>query len=471
MSAIATRREYLSGWGNCPVEACHVARPDTLAQLQEVVASGQHSSYIARGLGRSYGDAALNQGRGVASTRALHRILSFDRVTGIIECEGGVSLEQVINHCLPHGWFLPTTPGTKYVTVGGAIAADVHGKNHHVDGSFGNFVEEIDLLVASGEIVTCAPTKGYRLQVTGYKQQGAETNYDLFWATVGGMGLTGIVVRARLRLMRTESGWCDVIYRRTSNLDETLDAIAAAQHHRYSVAWLDCLAPRRSLGRAIVMLADDAPIERLPDAMRCRPLQLSRGRSRGVSFYLPSFAINRRTGRAFNALYYARHADGRRLVDYDRFFYPLDGVQCWNRVYGRRGFVQYQALFPPDTSRRGLIELLQTVAESGEAACLAVLKSCGAATDGLLSFLQPGHTIALDLPNTGHRLRKLVRRLDELLLHYGGRVYLAKDALTRREAFAAMYPRLAEFRAMKARIDPNCRFSSSQARRLEIAAA
>lgn len=452
MSAFATTHEALAGWGNCPVEACHVARPETLGRLQELIARGGQRSFIARGLGRSYGDAALNCERGVASTAALDRILHFDASSGRIDCEGGISLERIIDRCLPQGWFLPTTPGTKHVSIGGAIAADVHGKNHHLDGSLGNFVHDIDLLIASGEIVTCSPT----------------ANTGIFWATLGGMGLTGVIVRARLKLVRTASAWCNVQYRRTANLDETLDAFAAAPQSRYSVAWLDCLAARKSLGRAVVMLADDAPVDRLPAESASRPLERRTKKTSCVPFFLPSGLLNRRTAQAFNAFYYARHGDGQRLVDYDRFFYPLDGVRNWNRIYGRRGFVQYQALFPPETSRRGLIELLEAVADSGQAAFLAVLKASGPATSGMLSFLYPGHTIALDLPNTGERLQLLVHKLDAILLKHRGRVYLAKDALTGREAFAAMYPRLAEFQAVKVRIDPQGRFSSSQARRLGI---
>lgn len=448
-----TTREPLAGWGNCPVEKCHVARPRSLTALREFVISGTQSSYIARGCGRAYGDAALNRDGGVACTAALNRILSFDPQAGTIDCEGGVSFDEIIDRVLPYGWFLPTTPGTRFVSVGGAIAADVHGKNHHVDGSLGNFITDLDLLIASGGIVRCSPSD----------------NTDLFWATVGGMGLTGVIVRARMRLVPTNASWCEVDYRRTANLDETLDAFADANRYRYSVAWLDCLAPPKSLGRAVLMLGNDAAVERLPRNLQARPLERARRRPRSMPFYAPNGLLNRHTARAFNAVYYARHQEGVQLVDYDRFFYPLDGLRDWNRIYGRRGFVQYQAVFPPETARRGLTRLLQTVADSGEAAFLAVLKSSGAATPGMLSFLFTGTTIALDLPNTGESLRRLVYRLDELLLEHRGRVYLAKDALTSRDAFAAMYPRLDEFRAVKRRIDPQGRFSSSQARRLGIA--
>lgn len=450
--SVATTQEAMAGWGNCPVEQCHVARPDSLARLQELVARGTQASYIARGGGRSYGDAALNRDRGVACTAALDGILHFDSQLGTIDCEGGVTFDAIIDCVLPMGWFLPTTPGTQSVTVGGAIAADVHGKNHHLDGSLGNFVSEIDLLIASGEIVRCSPTE----------------RAEVFWATVGGMGLTGIIVRARLRLVATSSAWCEVAYRRTESLDETLQAFADSSRHRYSVAWLDCLAPHKSLGRAVVMLANDAACDRLPRGVKQRPLDRQRRRSRSIPFLLPSGLLNRRIARAFNALYYARHRDGVECVDYDRFFYPLDGVDHWNRIYGRRGFVQYQALFPPETAYRGLRRLLETIADSGEAAFLAVLKSSGPATPGMLSFLYPGTTIALDLPNTGESLRRLVRQLDNLVLDHGGRVYLAKDALSGREAIAAMYPRLDEFRAVKNRVDPQGRFSSSQARRLGL---
>jgi FAD/FMN-containing dehydrogenase len=386
-----------------------------------------------------------------------------------------VSFADVIEHFLPRGWFLPTTPGTKFVTVGGAIAADVHGKNHHVDGSFGNFVVDLRLLLANGDVLDCSPAQ----------------NADVFWATVGGMGLTGVIVSTRFRLHRVESAWYDVTYHRTANLDDTLECFADTDAaYRYSVAWIDCLARGGSLGRSVAMLANEARATDLPASLagaagglsasasnpegrfnrrsRSSCLVVPRKRGKSVPVNLPGWVLNPLSVRAFNELYYATHRDGRQFVDFDSFFYPLDGVHRWNRIYGKRGFVQYQALFPRDTSRAGLVELLERITASRKGSFLAVLKTTGAANPGLLSFPKPGVTLALDFPHTGDDLAALLCECDEIVLRHGGRLYLAKDALTTPHAFAAMYPRLPEFREIKHRLDPQNRFVSSQARRLRI---
>ena len=452
-SACRPNREQLAGWGNYPAESCYVYRPERVDRLRQIVANGDQESYIARGLGRAYGDSSLNRDSGVILQSDRRCFIDFDQESGVVSCEAGVSLAEIIEHFLPRGWFLPTTPGTKYVTIGGAIAADVHGKNHHVDGSFGNFVLDLDLLTADGTILHCS-----RL-----------VNSDIFWATVGGMGLTGIILQARVQLKRVESAYYDVRYRRTKDLDGTLSCFDQTnQTYQYSVAWIDCLSSGRSLGRSVVMLANDARADELPPRIRQRALEIPRSTKKNIPFNFPGMTLNPWSVRAFNALYYAKNMDGRRFVDYGTFFYPLDGIANWNRIYGRRGFVQYQALFPPETSRRGLITLLQKISESGNASFLAVLKSSGSASQGMLSYLHPGHTLALDLPNTGRKLLRLVRELDEILLKYHGRLYLAKDSLATAESIASMYPKLDEFRRVKHLVDPSNRFVSSQARRVGI---
>lgn len=450
---MALTTQSLSGWGNCPIERCHVARPASLHDLQATLAAGEQRNYIARGLGRSYGDSALNANSGVIVQTLQDRFLAFDEQTGVVACESGVSLGEIIDTFLPRGWFLPTTPGTKFVTVGGAIAADVHGKNHHRDGSFGNFVEELKLLTASGEILTCSP----------------HSHVELFWATVGGMGLTGIILSAKVRLMRVESAYYHVTFRRTANLEESLACFESLEaSFRYTVAWIDCLASGKSLGRSVIMLANDATVDELPRGLRKRPLQPGCKKEKSVPFSLPNFTLNKLSVKAFNALYYGVHRDSEKYLDYDTFFYPLDSVRHWNRIYGRRGFVQYQALFPRETSHQGLAELLETLTSFGRASFLAVLKGCGPAGKGVLSYLYPGHTLAVDLPYTGDDLNQVVTKLDQILLKHGGRLYMAKDTLTTAKTFAQMYPRLDEFKAIKRSIDPQCRFASSQARRLGL---
>jgi len=447
------RPRALAGWGKTPVERCRVAVPFDGDALVEPLRSPEVTSVIPRGLGRSYGDSASNLGQGVILQTQLDRFSAFDEGRGVVECEAGVSFAELASTFVPRGWFVPVTPGTKHVTVGGAIAADVHGKNHHVDGTFGEHVEAIELLLPSGELRRCSPTE----------------EPELFWATVGGMGLTGIITKASFRLHRIESAHVTVEYRRTSDLDETLAAFEETHDgHRYSVAWLDGLASGTALGRSVLMLANDGRVEDLPTRQRSTPLRWpDRSRVR-VPFDLPRFALSPGSVSAFNALYYARHTDGRRIVDLDRFFYPLDGIEQWNRIYGRRGFIQYQALFPRSGARRALIALLEAVAESRRASFLTVLKACGPRGRGLLSYLHEGYTLALDFPNTGADLRAFTAQLDALLLRHGGRLYLAKDARMSRETFEAMYPEARQFKAIKERIDPEHRMASSQARRLGL---
>ena len=441
----------LSGWGRFPVEECRTFRPERRAGLAAILDSGAEPSYIARGLGRSYGDAALNGGAGVICFERLNRMIAFDPDGGVLECEAGVSLAEILDCFLPRGWFLPVTPGTRFVTLGGAIAHDVHGKNHHRVGAISNFILDFRLQTARGEILACSPRE----------------NTEVFWATVGGAGLTGLILTARLRLQRVETAHVVVDYLKVPHFEEALDAMAESDHlYEFSVAWIDCLARGKALGRSVLMRANPAARSDLP--ARADPLSRRRPSERALPFDFPSGLLNPLTVGAFNELFYRLHrtASGR-LADIDSFFYPLDAIAHWNRMYGRRGFVQYQIVFPPETSRTGLAKVLERVSGSGRGSFLGVLKSFGSASAGLLSFPFPGHTLALDLP-VSDGLVPFLRELDRLVLDCGGRVYLAKDAVTTRESFAAMYPRLEEFRAIKARLDPDNRFSSSQARRVGI---
>ncbi len=451
MSRFVTRE--LSGWGNYPVQTCHVLRPEKLHELSEIVAAPAQPSYISRGLGRAYGDAALNEGAGVVLHERLDRMLDFDPATGVLDCEGGVSFADIIETFLPRGWFLPVSPGTRFVTVGGAIASDLHGKNHHHDGSISCFILDLDLLTGTGETLQCS----------------REQNVDAFWATVGAMGLTGAILRARLQLRRVQSAYVTVDFHKAANLDEALESFAAGdESYRYSVAWIDCLAGGASLGRSVLMRGDHTPASDLPAALREDPLHIRARGKRSVPLYAPSFVLGPRSVRLFNAAFYRRHRNTRRVVTYDSFFYPLDSVHGWNRLYGKRGFLQYQMVIPPDAGRAGLVELLEKLSASRRASFLAVLKTFGVQGDGLLSFPRKGYTLALDLPNTGPDVLEFLRELDQVVLRHGGRVYLAKDACTTPESFAAMYPNLSRFRQIKRRLDPMNRFNSSLARRLQI---
>lgn len=444
------REQSLAGWGNMAAERSPVYRPARLDDLRGTI---EHCgpTLISRGLGRSYGDAAINAA-GVVSHLRLNRLLSFDAQQGIVECEAGVSFDDLLRVALPRGFFPSVTPGTKHVTIGGAIAADVHGKNHHVDGSFADSLLDFRLLMASGEILPCSRTQ----------------NAPVFWATLGGMGLTGAIVDARFRLRPVTSAYLTVDYEKTADLDATLERFAQGDaRYQYSVAWIDCLARGRSLGRSVLMRGNHTPAEELPAAVG-QPLPLRIRRGKRVPGFLPNCVLNSWSVRAFNAVYYRRHGDRRALVDYDRFFYPLDAIEHWNRIYGRRGFLQYQAVFPTASSRAGLVALLETIAASRQASFLAVLKTFGPANRGLLSFPVAGSTLAVDLPNTGPAVMALLDELDEIVIRHGGRVYLAKDVRLPRQAFEAMYPRADEFRRVKAALDPSGRFDSALARRLGL---
>lgn len=444
----------LSGWGRYPVQRCRVYRPESLRALKEVVVSGEERSVLARGLGRAYGDAALNEGAGVILQTRRNRFLNFDEAAGVLRCEAGVSLAEILDVFVPRGYFLPVTPGTKFVTLGGAIASDVHGKNHHKDGSISNFILDFDLLTADGEIVRCTPRE----------------NADLFWATVGGMGLTGVILRASLRLVPISSSYLRVDYFKARNIDEAFEVFEATdEQYQYSVAWIDCLAGGRSLGRSVLMRGNHVPAEALPEKLRGEPLATGKKGKLVVPFDFPSVTLNYASIRAFNALYY-RVSKGTPgvVVHYDPFFYPLDSVLHWNRLYGRRGFLQYQVVFPFETSREGLIALLERLAKDRRSSFLAVLKRFGAEGPGLLSFPRPGYTLALDIPFRDAGLFDFLREMDEWVLRMGGRVYLTKDAELAPEIFEAMYPRLGQFREVKGRIDPENRFSSSLARRLHV---
>ncbi len=444
--------ESLCGWGRYPVETCHVFRPEKRHEVADTLASGLESSYIPRGLGRSYGDAALNENAGVIWPIRLNRFLSFESASGTLECESGVSLEEIIQYFLPRGWFLPVTPGTKYVTVGGAIAADIHGKNHHMDGSFSNFTLDLRLLTPGGEVMLCSPT----------------AHPEVFWATVGGMGLTGVILSARLRLRPVDSAYVLVDYHRAPNLEDALATMEASdERYEYSVAWIDALATGKTMGRCVLMRGNHAAAAELPARVR-RALTAPTGRRWNLFLDFPSGTLNWLTVKAFNTAYYAvHHTAPRQLVGLEKFFYPLDAINQWNRMYGKRGFVQYQIALPQASGRAGLHTILERLARSGRASFLAVLKRFGDAGKGLLSFPLRGYTLALDIPNA-RGLVPFLHELDRMTLDYGGRVYLAKDAVLRAADFAAMYPRLESFRAIQRKLDPRRLFCSSLARRLRI---
>ncbi|BCM92082.1 decaprenylphosphoryl-beta-D-ribose oxidase [Abditibacteriota bacterium] len=443
----------LEGWGRFPRQSCRVARPEKRRALSELAQSSEVQSVLARGLGRAYGDAALNEGEGILLGEKLDRFLDFDSQDGLLHLESGTSFAQILETFVPRGWFLPVVPGTKFVTVGGALASDVHGKNHHRMGTISNFVEEFELLLASGETLVCSKTQ----------------NPDAFRATLGGMGLTGVVTSAKLKLRRIETAQIQVRTERTMNLDQTLDGFGRDSDTTYSVAWIDCLASGDNLGRSVLIRGEHASLRDLDDAdFEDDPLDYPSPKAKKVPRDLPDFALNPMSVKAFNAFYYSRHIDGAQLQGFEPFFWPLDAVGGWNKIYGARGFVQYHCILPFQTSHEGLTRLLERISSSGRAAFLAVLKLYGPENDSPLSFPLAGHSLALDLP-ASDGIIDFCRELDRITVEHGGRTYLAKDSTLDASTFAQMYPRLPEFEAIKRQLDPQNRFQSSLSRRLNIA--
>ena len=448
-------RQHLSGWGNFPLVPTEVRRPEGLQDLRTLVDGDQR--ILARGLGRSYGDESIcPEGSTILMSR-LNRFLSLEEPESgdgdaVLRCEAGVSFAEIIDHLLPRGYFLPVTPGTKFVTVGGAIANDVHGKNHHIDGSFAACLVDFELLLPSGDRMHCSRSE----------------NADVFWATVGGLGLTGIVVEARLRLRRVESAYITVQYLRSRSLTETIELFRSTDASvRYSVAWVDCLASGSASGRAVLMNGDHTPVEALPSRLRAEPYKIRATKAKTVPLVPPLSLINRYSTSAFNAMYYASHRTAESVVDYNRFFYPLDGVHHWNRIYGPAGFIQCQAVFPEEEGPRALAEVLQALGQAHKPSFLAVLKRTGDPSGGLLSFPRRGWTLAVDIPVTDD-LPPFMDALHERIVGYGGRVYLAKDATLSATLFARMYPEAGAFTAIRNRCDPHHRLSSAMSRRLGL---
>lgn len=454
------RSEVLRGWGRTAPSAASVLRPCGADEVAKTLA-GTSGAVIARGLARSYGDAAQRAGGLVLDCTALGGI-DLDDEQGVVVAGAGVSIEALLRVLVPRGWILPVLPGTRHVTLGGAVAADVHGKNHHVDGAIGRHVRWLDLVDGTGRCRRLAPDDAEPAVV------------QAFWATIGGLGLTGVITTVAIELRRITTAWMTVDTERVADLATVMDRLRRHDRaHRYSVAWVDALAPGRPagtrIGRGIVSSGDHATAGHLaalghrePTAYTT-PVRLTVGPA-------PVSLVRPVTARAFNAAWFARARRGTHgsLVGLTEFFHPLDAVRGWNRLYGPKGFVQYQFVVPD--AREDLVEqALVQLGQAGTPAVLAVLKRFGPADPAPLSFPRPGWTLALDLP-VAHpdRLARVLDTLDESVADAGGRVYLVKDARLRPELLPAMYPELDAWRAVRDRLDPEHRFGSDLSRRLGL---
>ncbi|MDA9430313.1 FAD-binding oxidoreductase [Bradyrhizobium sp. CCBAU 51627] len=434
----------VSGWGRFPVVESEMLRPRSFEAVAGAVVAGS----VARGNGRAYGDAAIGAARTIAMT-GFDRVRWFDPATGRIRVEAGVLLSDLIDTFGPRGFLPSVVPGTRFVSVGGAIAADVHGKNHHCEGGFGRYVDSILLRSGAGETI----------------EVSREQNSDAFFATTGGMGLTGVILEATVRLRRVETGWIRERVISASDLDAAMRALEAGNSATYSVAWIDCVARGSELGRSLIYLGEHARADELAQGADRFPVGKDPGLA--VPVDLPSMTLNRYSIRAFNELYYrmgARRAGGEHVVSLYPYFFPLDSIADWNRIYGRRGFLQHQCVIPEVRAREVLGEILGRVSKRGDASFLAVLKKLGHG-DGLLSFPLPGYTLALDFPVKGDILNFL-DEIDRLVVAAGGRLYLAKDARQSRATFAAGYPALSRFNAIRKALDPAGNIRSRLSQRL-----
>jgi decaprenylphospho-beta-D-ribofuranose 2-oxidase len=437
-------KHQIANWGNYPVMESDEESFVFKEQLDALITKKQ--PFIPRGNARSYGDSSL--GKRTISTLKYDKILSFDIERGIFECQTGITLEQVLQVIIPKGWFLPVTPGTQLITIGGAVASNVHGKNHRKDGAFFKHIIDMDVVLASDETVTCSPVE----------------NTDLFEATCGGMGLTGMVTRVKFRLKKIETSFMRQKQIKAQNLDELLSLFDKYRDFTYTVAWIDCLKQGKNFGRSILTVGEHAILNDLDEEQKKAPLQLPSKKKITFPFNLPSWVLNKFTVKAFNFLFYTKNFKREidSVISYEPFFYPLDAILNWNRMYGKNGFVQYQFVLPAD-AKDGLIEILNRISARGMGSFLTVLKALGK-QESMISFCTEGYTLALDFP-----LRKgvleFLDELDEIVLKYGGRLYITKDARMK-PAMLQGYPELEKFKSIIKKYNTDGKIRSVQSDRL-----
>ncbi len=430
----------LMSWGMYPKIKNTVFKFDKEETLKQIIS--EHDELISYGNGRSYGDSALSSN--IINVRPKDYFIDFNEEKGLLHVQAGVLLSEILESFVPRGWFLKVTPGTKLITVGGAIASDVHGKNHHVEGCFSECIQEFNIMLADGEVVTCSK----------------EVTPELFKATCGGMGLTGVILDAKIYLKKIKSQYIDQTTIKTKNLKKTFEAFEEYKDKPYSVAWIDCLAKGDKLGKCLLMVGDFMDDGKLDYKLKSQ---------KTIPFNFPSFALNNWSVRAFNWLYYGKVKErvSKQKVDIDTFFYPLDAIGHWNRIYGKNGFTQYQFILPKETSYEGLEEILTTISKSGKGSFLAVLKLYGKANENYLSFPIEGYSLALDF-KIEKGLFDLLDKLDEIVVKYKGRIYLTKDVRVSKETFEKGYPQVDTFRQYRKENKMDKTFQSLQSKRVGI---
>lgn len=444
----------LTGWGRTAPTVATLAHPRSAPEVAKLLAEAPPRGVIPRGLGRAYGDAAQDAGGLVLDCTSLAPNRTIDPETGIVTASAGVSLDALLRDLVPLGWFVPVTPGTRYVTVGGAVAADIHGKNHHADGSFGHFLRSVTVVTPDGAI----------------REVGPAGDRELFWATVGGMGLTGVITEATFRALPIETARMRVDTERARNLDHAMEIMASTDdRYRYAVAWIDLLARGGSMGRSVLTRGDHAAVDELPARQPREPLEYDPRMPPSAPARAPNGLLNRWTVRAFNELWFHKAPAQRRgeLQTIPAFFHPLDLVARWNTLYGSRGLVQYQPVVPfgAESTLRRIVERLSG---GGVTSFLTVLKRFGPAGSGMMSFPMAGWTLSLDIPAGVPGLGPLLAELDGLVVSAGGRVYLAKDSVLPAELLPRMYPQLDTWQRVRRRVDPAGVLRSDLARRLAI---
>jgi len=430
----------ISGWGNYPRQESQCMTPSNAALLRSAV--NQEGSFIARGMGRSYGDSA--NAHKVVGTSYCNHFIYFDERTGKLTAESGITLREILTVIVPKGWFLPVTPGTSYVTLGGAIASDVHGKNHHIAGTFGQHVTSLNLVLGTGELLTASKHE----------------NADLFHATCGGMGLTGIIISATIQLIPIQSSFINQKTIKAGCIESACELFEDNNDATYSVAWIDCLAKGKNLGRSVLMLGEHA---------KEGGLEIDLKELVAVPFNTPAALLNSMTMKTFNTIYWHKAKDKpHHAVPLMPYFYPLDAIGNWNRMYGKKGFLQFQCVIPKSDGVANMRKLLVEVANSGEGSFLTVLKQFGKANDSLLSFPTEGYTLALDFKLNASTMQT-VRRLEAMTLDMGGRLYLTKDAVMQEATFKATYPNWKKFESVREKYGAIGKFSSAQSKRLGLA--